>query len=120
MTAAFLCRPVAENSLDFVVGKENTLSCCNRRNFLTSCALAGAVLETGLLNFSVRAAAGVNLADVKRKDTIVAGTDQVAVDAYGAILLGLKPEEISCVVEGDARGLGTMHYEALKPSIIEI
>jgi uncharacterized protein (DUF362 family) len=63
---------------------------------------------------------GGNLADVKRKDTIVAGTDQVAVDAYGATLLGLKPEEISYVVEANARGLGTMRYETLKPSIIEI
>ena len=63
---------------------------------------------------------GGNLADVKRKDTVVAGTDQVAVDAYGATLLGLKPEEINYVVEGNARGLGTMNYEMLKPSIIEI
>lgn len=63
---------------------------------------------------------GGNLADVKRRDTIVAGTDQVAVDAYSATLLGLKPEEISYVVEGNARGLGTMHYETLKPSMIEI
>jgi uncharacterized protein (DUF362 family) len=63
---------------------------------------------------------GGNLADVKRMDTIIAGTDQVAVDAYGATLLGLKPEEISYVVESNARGLGTMHYETLKPSIIEI
>jgi uncharacterized protein (DUF362 family) len=63
---------------------------------------------------------GGNLADVKRKDTIVAGVDQVAVDAYGATLLGFKPEEITYVVEANSRGLGTMRFETLNPRMIEI
>jgi vacuolar-type H+-ATPase catalytic subunit A/Vma1 len=63
---------------------------------------------------------GGNLADVKRKDTIIAGVDQVAVDAYGATLLGLKPTDIACCTEGQARGLGTMNYQSLSPAMLEI
>ena len=63
---------------------------------------------------------GGNLADVKRKDTIVASIDQVAVDACGATLLGLKPSDIGCVVEGHARGLGNMNFQSLAPVRLEI
>jgi uncharacterized protein (DUF362 family) len=63
---------------------------------------------------------GGALSDVKRKETIVAGVDQVAVDAYGATLLGLKPQQISYVVEGSRRGLGNINFQALAPSLIEV
>ena len=63
---------------------------------------------------------GGNLADVQRRDTVAAGTDQVAIDAFGATLLGLKPQDIGYIVEGDARKLGTMAFESLKPRRIEI
>ena len=64
--------------------------------------------------------AGGNLADVRRRDTIVAGVDQVAVDAFGATLLGLRPQDIGYVVEGHARGLGNMNYAALSPARVEV
>ena len=63
---------------------------------------------------------GGNLADVKRKDTIVAGVDQVAVDALGATLLGLKPEDIGHIVQGNARGLGTINFNSLSPRKLEV
>jgi uncharacterized protein (DUF362 family) len=63
---------------------------------------------------------GGNLADVKRKDTIVAGVDQVAVDAFGSTILGLKPADIGVVVEGHRRGLGTMDYQSLTPARLEL
>jgi len=63
---------------------------------------------------------GGNLADVKRRDIVAAGTDQVAIDAYGATLLDYKPQEIGYVVEGNARGLGTIDFESLKPRRIEL
>ena len=63
---------------------------------------------------------GGNLADVKRRDTVAAGTDQIAIDAFGATLLGFKPQEIGYVVEGNARGLGTINFESLKPRRIEV
>ena len=63
---------------------------------------------------------GGNLADVKRKDTLVAGVDQVAVDAVGATLLGYKPDSIVYIVQGNARGLGTMDFKSLSPRQIEV
>ena len=63
---------------------------------------------------------GGNLADVKRKDTVVAGLDQVAVDAVGATLLGYKPESIGYIVQGNARGLGTIDFKSLSPRQSEV
>jgi uncharacterized protein (DUF362 family) len=63
---------------------------------------------------------GGNLADVKRRDTLVAGVDQVPVDAVGATLLGYKPEEIGYLVQGHARGLGTIDFKSLSPGRLEV
>ena len=63
---------------------------------------------------------GGNLADVKRQDTLVAGVDQVAVDALGATLLGYKPAAIGYIAEGNARGLGTINFSSLAPIQIEV
>ena len=58
---------------------------------------------------------GGKLEDVKRKDTLVAGVDQVAVDTFSATLLGMEPKKIGHIVEAQARGLGTMDYKSLSP-----
>ena len=58
---------------------------------------------------------GGNLEDVKRRDTLVAGVDQVAIDALSATLLGMEPKKIGHIVEAQARGLGTMDYKSLSP-----
>ena len=58
---------------------------------------------------------GGNISDVRRMDIVAAGTDQVALDAYGASLLGLNPEEVGYIRIGHERGLGTMQYETLNP-----
>jgi uncharacterized protein (DUF362 family) len=63
---------------------------------------------------------GGNLADVKRKDIIVAGVDQVATDAFGATLLGCQPESIGYIAQGNARGLGTINFNSLSPRQTEI
>ena len=63
---------------------------------------------------------GGNLSDVRRKGTIAAGVDQVAVDAFGATLLGLAPGDVPYIAEGNARGLGTMNFESLAPIRVEI
>ncbi len=57
---------------------------------------------------------GGNLSDVKEMNTIIAGVDPVAVDAYGATLFDLKPEQLGFLKEAQARGLGTMNLAALK------
>jgi uncharacterized protein (DUF362 family) len=56
---------------------------------------------------------GGDLADVKRLDTIVVSADQVAADAYGATLFGLKPADLGFVRLGQQAGLGTANLEKL-------
>jgi uncharacterized protein (DUF362 family) len=57
---------------------------------------------------------GGNLADVKAMDLVAAGSDEVAIDAFGATLLGLDPFKLGFVIEGLRVGLGTPRYKDLK------
>lgn len=63
---------------------------------------------------------GGNPADVQVKMTLAAGADPVALDAWGAEILGRKPEEITSVVAGDKAGLGKMDYRSLSPKEIAV
>ena len=63
---------------------------------------------------------GGNLKDVVRKDTVAAGTDQVALDAFASTLLGHKPESIGHILEASKRGLGTIDYASLSPREIQV
>ncbi|HEO70616.1 MAG TPA: DUF362 domain-containing protein [Candidatus Hydrogenedentes bacterium] len=56
---------------------------------------------------------GGSLADVKRLDTVAAGTDIVALDAFAAELRGVAPADIESIVAGQAAGLGTVDYRNL-------
>lgn len=57
---------------------------------------------------------GGNLADAKQLNMVVAGRDQVAVDAYGATLFGLQGAALGYVVAGHKAGLGTMNLAGLR------
>lgn len=57
---------------------------------------------------------GGDLDDVKKLDTIIVGTDQVAVDAYGATLFGMKGADLGYVKLGHEVGLGNMNLSRLK------
>lgn len=57
---------------------------------------------------------GGNLKDVKRLDTVIAGVDQVAVDAYGATLFGMQGSDLSYVKAGDSIGIGNMDLSKMK------
>jgi len=57
---------------------------------------------------------GGSLADVKRLDTVAVSTDEVALDAFGAGLLGLNPSDVGFIVEGARAGLGTPAWQSLK------
>ena len=67
-----------------------------------------------------RGPTGGNMADVRQTNTIAVGTDAVALDAWGAGLLGLKPTDVSSVVAGEAAGLGRMDYRKLALREIEV
>jgi uncharacterized protein (DUF362 family) len=56
---------------------------------------------------------GGNVSDVKRLDTVAAGTDIVALDAFGAELLGHDPREIQTVRLAHEAGLGQIDYREL-------
>ncbi|MBN2090815.1 DUF362 domain-containing protein [candidate division KSB1 bacterium] len=49
---------------------------------------------------------GGSLDDVKSMNTIIAGTNTIAVDAFGATLFGLKPIELDFLRNANRRGLG--------------
>lgn len=57
---------------------------------------------------------GGSLADVARLDTVVAGTDQVAVDAYGATLFDVRPRDLGYLAAAEDRGLGTTDLGRLR------
>lgn len=61
---------------------------------------------------------GGSLSDLKQTNTMIAGTDQVAVDAYGATLLGKSVEELAYIEKAHSAGAGNMDYRMLNPEII--
>jgi uncharacterized protein (DUF362 family) len=63
---------------------------------------------------------GGRLSDVRRLDTVVAGTDQVAIDAYGSTLFGMKENALGCVRIGHKAGLGKMNLSGLKIRKIQV
>ena len=46
-----------------------------------------------------------------KADTVIAGIDPVAVDAYACTLLGMRAENVSTIAQAAERGLGTMRIE---------
>lgn len=63
---------------------------------------------------------GGNLADVALKKTIVAGTDPVAVDSYGATLFNLDPKRLAFLQRAHERGLGEFDLNKLKIKTISL
>ena len=58
---------------------------------------------------------GGNIDDARDMHQVVASLDEVAVDAYGATLIGERPERVGYLLLGQERGLGTLDYTALDP-----
>jgi len=57
---------------------------------------------------------GGNVADTAVKNLIFAGTDPVALDAYGTSLFGLTPGDIGYISRAQAQGLGEMDLSKVK------
>ena len=57
---------------------------------------------------------GGKLEDVAVKNLLFAGTDPVALDAYGAGLFGLKPKDLGYVVKAHQAGRGEMDLDKIK------
>jgi len=56
---------------------------------------------------------GGNLNDVRKLDTVIAGTDIVAADSYATTLFGLKPHDISYIKIASEMGIGCSDLSTL-------
>ncbi len=56
---------------------------------------------------------GGSLRDVERRDLVAAGTDSVAMDAFGSTLFGYAPDILTTTKASVAIGLGTADFESL-------
>ncbi|MHC4666505.1 MAG: DUF362 domain-containing protein [Planctomycetota bacterium] len=63
---------------------------------------------------------GGSVSDLRRAHTLIASCDQVAADAYGCTLLGLKPRDLPYLAKAQAAGSGTTDYESLKPMLATV
>ena len=57
---------------------------------------------------------GGSLDDVERRDTVAVGVDEVALDSFGATLLGLDPAELGFLQLAERRGLGRIDFRSLR------
>ena len=69
----------------------------------------------GTVSLMTNGPTGGSLADLKPTGALIASTDQVAADAFGATLLGRRPAELAFIARAAAAGAGTADYEALRP-----
>jgi uncharacterized protein (DUF362 family) len=63
---------------------------------------------------------GGNIGDVRVAKTVIAGVNQVSVDALGATLFGLKPETLDFLAEANKRGLGEIAVDRLRLNRIQL
>ena len=63
---------------------------------------------------------GGSLADLKKTQTMIVATDQVAADAFGATLLGKTIETLPFITKAEASGAGTADFQSLNPVMASI
>ena len=78
------------------------------------------VILDGTTTMMTNGPTGGSLEDLKETNTMIAGTDQVAVDACGATLLGRALNDLPFIGMAEAAGLGTADYKSLNPMIGEV
>jgi uncharacterized protein (DUF362 family) len=73
------------------------------------------VILDGTTTMMTNGPTGGSLADLKRTNTMIVSTDQVATDAFGATLLGRTVTQLPYISKAESSGLGTADYESLNP-----
>ncbi len=73
------------------------------------------VILDGTTTMMTNGPTGGSLADLKATNTMIASTDAVAADAFGATLLGKTAASLSFIGKAAAAGLGTADFESLNP-----
>ena len=78
------------------------------------------VILDGTTTMMTNGPTGGSLSDLKQTNTMIVGTDQVAVDAFGATLLDKTFKDLPFIGMAEAAGLGTADYRSLDPVMVEI
>ena len=73
------------------------------------------VILDGTVTMMTNGPTGGSLADLKRTNTMIVSTDQVAADAFGATLLGKTASDLPHIAKAQAEGVGQSDYESLTP-----
>ncbi|MCK4304510.1 MAG: DUF362 domain-containing protein [Candidatus Eisenbacteria sp.] len=63
---------------------------------------------------------GGNLDDLSRPHMLMAGTDPVAIDAFGGSLLGLTPEDLPHIGMAEERGLGSRKWNTADVTVLDL
>ncbi len=63
---------------------------------------------------------GGNLSDVAVEDTVIAGTDEVAMDSYSLKYLNIHAQDVPFLQMGQTRGLGVVEWKSLNPVTVNI
>jgi uncharacterized protein (DUF362 family) len=74
------------------------------------------VILDGTMVMMTNGPTGGSTSDLKRADTLIAGTDPVAVDSFGVSLLNMKVSDLQYLSLAESAGVGTTDYMSLKPS----
>lgn len=77
------------------------------------------VILDGTTSMMTNGPTGGSLSDLKRTDTMIVSTDQVAADAFAAKLLNKTAADLPYIAKAAAAGAGTADYESLRPIIIQ-
>jgi uncharacterized protein (DUF362 family) len=78
------------------------------------------VILDGTTTMMTNGPTGGSLDDLKPTNTMIASTDQVAADAFGATLLGKTAAQLPFITRAAAAGLGTADFESLQPIRLEV
>jgi uncharacterized protein (DUF362 family) len=73
------------------------------------------VILDGTTTMMTNGPTGGSLADLKQTNTMIASTDQVAADAFGATLLGRTVTQLPHISKAESAGVGTADYSSLNP-----
>jgi uncharacterized protein (DUF362 family) len=74
------------------------------------------VILDGTMTMMTNGPTGGSLDDLKATNTMIASTDAVAADAFGATLLGKSAANLPYLGKAAAAGLGTADFESLNPA----
>lgn len=74
------------------------------------------VILDGTTTMMTNGPTGGSLSDLKPTNTMIVGTDPVAVDAFGATLLGMSADDLPYITKAAAAGAGTANYQSLNPT----